>query len=186
MSYNELSGTITQVDGYDTDDSGYFEDISLLTESVRSSIYDYKFENGRRYHAYKEGSYFMPNDEPEQERMNMQHRAGYLALGKRNFFAPLNNPRTILDLGTGTGVWAIEMADKFPNSEVVGIDLSPIQPTWVPPNVKFEVDDIEDDWTFPENHFDLIFSKIMLAGSIGDFRKYFQQAYKYACLSSML
>lgn len=152
----------------------------MLTESVRSSIYDYKYENGRRYHAYKEGQYFMPNDEPEQERMLMQHRAGYLAVGKRNFFAPIGDePQRILDLGTGTGVWAVEMADRFPSAEIIGVDLSPIQPSWVPPNVKFEIDDIEDEWTFAEDHFDFVFSKVMLAGSIGDFRKYFEQAYKH-------
>ena len=165
---------------YDTDDSGYFEDMSQLTASVRSSIYDFKFENGRRYHAYKEGVYFMPNDEPEQERMLMQHRAGYLALGRRNHFAPIREtPQRILDLGTGTGVWAIEMADNFPSAEVIGLDLSPIQPGWVPPNVKFEIDDIEDQWTFAENHFDFVFSKVMLAGSIGNFRRYFEQAFRH-------
>lgn len=27
----------------------------------------------------------------------------------RNFFAPLKDPKRILDIGTGTGKWAIEM-----------------------------------------------------------------------------
>lgn len=120
----------------------------------------------------------MPNDEPEQERINMQHHAGFLALGKRNYLSPLVNPRTVLDLGTGTGIWAVEVAEQLPAADIIGVDLSPIQPAWVPPNVKFEVDDIEDDWTFPENHFDFIFSKVMLAGSIANFRKYFEQAYR--------
>lgn len=108
----------------------------------------------------------------------MQHHAGYLALQKRDFLAPLSDPRTILDLGTGTGIWAIEMGDQFPRADVLGVDLSPIQPNAVPPNVRFEVDDVEDNWTFRENYFDFIFSKDMLAGSISDFRKYFEQAYR--------
>jgi methylase of polypeptide subunit release factors len=37
----------------------------------------------------------------------------------------------VLDVGTGTGIWAIEMADAHPEAEIVGIDLSPIQPKWV-------------------------------------------------------
>lgn len=37
----------------------------------------------------------------------------------------------VLDVGTGTGIWAIEMADMHPEAEIVGIDLSPIQPKWV-------------------------------------------------------
>ena len=29
-----------------------------------------------------------------------------------------------------------DFADEYPNCEVVGTDLSPIQPTWIPPNLK--------------------------------------------------
>ncbi|CAJ2499711.1 Uu.00g025640.m01.CDS01 [Anthostomella pinea] len=50
----------------------------------------------------------------------------------RLFFAPAapigHHPQGILDLGTGTGVWVMEMADKCPSAEVLGINLGPIQP----------------------------------------------------------
>jgi SAM-dependent methyltransferase len=61
--------------------------------------------------------------------------------------APIENPRRILDIGTGTGIWAIDMADRYPSSKVHGIDLSPIQPKWVPSNCRFTVDDAEGDWS---------------------------------------
>jgi SAM-dependent methyltransferase len=62
----------------------------------------------------------------------------------RLYLAPLshdNPPRKILDVATGTGRWAIEMADEFPDAKVIGTDLSPIQPTSVPPNLEFIIDD---------------------------------------------
>lgn len=44
--------------------------------------------------------------------------------------APLRNPPRVLDVGTGTGIWAIEMGEQYPDSEVYGVDLSPVQPSW--------------------------------------------------------
>ena len=155
--------------------------MSILTRSVHSSIYEYRFEHGRRYHAYKSGEndYFTPNDDPEQFRLEMQHRCMFLSSGSKLFYSPLESPVRALDLGTGTGIWAIEMADAYPQTNIHGVDLSPIQPDWCPNNVKFEIDDVEDDWTWPENNFDLIYSKTMLVGGIKDWRKYFEQAFKH-------
>lgn len=72
------------------------------------------------------------------------------------YSAPLEKPQRILDIGTGTGIWAIDMAEEFPNATVIGTDISPTQPSWVPPNVRFEIEDANLDWTFPPNSFDFI------------------------------
>lgn len=66
----------------------------------------------------------------ELERLDLTHHVITLLLGGELFLAPLDQPRRVLDIGTGTGLWAIEMADRFPRALVVGTDLSPIQPTW--------------------------------------------------------
>jgi hypothetical protein len=42
-------------------------------------------------------------------------------------------------------LWQL-VGDLYPSSHVCGIDLTPIQPLWVPPNVEFLVDDCEQDW----------------------------------------
>ncbi|KAI9734341.1 MAG: hypothetical protein M1834_002447 [Cirrosporium novae-zelandiae] len=91
-------------------------------------------------------------------------------------FAPLNpNIQRILDVGTGTGSWAMDIADEFPSAEIVGTDLSPIQPPFVPPNVTFLVDDLNVDWLF-STKFDYIHSR-MLCTAIRDWKRYCQQAY---------
>jgi hypothetical protein len=46
----------------------------------------------------------------------------------------------------------------------------------VPPNVTFEVDDIEEPWIFSRK-FDFIHSRMMTA-SIEDWPKFFDQAFK--------
>ncbi|KAK1480593.1 hypothetical protein CCUS01_16171 [Colletotrichum cuscutae] len=83
--------------------------------------------------------------------------------------------RRALDIGTGTGLWAIEFADEHPEAEVLGVDLSPVQTQFVPPNLKFEVDDIEQPWTF-SHPFDYIHIRGMTS-SISDWLGFFKQAY---------
>ncbi|ORY70306.1 S-adenosyl-L-methionine-dependent methyltransferase [Pseudomassariella vexata] len=130
-----------------------FDDQSLAAStSITSSVYGHSYQNGRRYHKYRHGRYPIPNDETEQNREDMLHAMMLEVTNGKLFFAPIGDyPQKILDLGTGTGIWAIEMGDKYASAEVTGIDLSPIQPVWVPPNVKFVVDDVEDTWLNGDN-----------------------------------
>ncbi|KAI9788557.1 MAG: hypothetical protein M1816_006806 [Peltula sp. TS41687] len=149
------------------------------TCSLTQSVLDYPTENGRRYHKFREGSYYFPNDEVEMERLELHYELMKLAMGGREFFAPLTDPMKCLDVGTGTGRWAIEMAEMFPKCEITGTDLSPIQPDWVPSNVHFVVDDAsEEDWLYPPSSFDYIHTRYLL-GSMEDFRDLIRKGFKY-------
>ncbi|KAH8434854.1 class I SAM-dependent methyltransferase [Aspergillus melleus] len=100
-------------------------------------------------------------------------------LMKGNLFnAPVENPQKVLDLGTGTGIWAIDFADEFPSAHVVGNDISPIQPSWTPPNVDFFVDDFESDWLEKLNAYDFVHSR-NLAGCVMDWPRLIRQAYTH-------
>ena len=70
----------------------------------------------------------MPTDEQEQDRMDLTHYEMMLLLENNLYLAPINHPQRVLDLGTGTGLWAIDFANIHPESEIIGNDLSPIQP----------------------------------------------------------
>lgn len=77
--------------------------------------------------------------------------------------------------------------------QVVGVDLSPIQPEWyvtslsqarlrlhltscirVPANLEFQVDDAEQDWTFREDEFDFIHIRYM-SSAISDWPRLLSQ-----------
>lgn len=48
-------------------------DVNFDSRSLASSVQDYEFANGRRYHAYRPGSYLVPNDEREEAREYTLH-----------------------------------------------------------------------------------------------------------------
>ncbi|OCK77654.1 S-adenosyl-L-methionine-dependent methyltransferase [Lepidopterella palustris CBS 459.81] len=138
---------------------------------------NYKYKNGRRYRAYREGQYVLPNGEAEQDRQDLLHHVRNLVLNGRLFVAPLQNPHRLIDIGAGTGVWATDFDDEFPGAEVIGTDLSPIQPSWVPPNLHFQVDDAEAPWVYTRP-FDFVHTRD-LGGSISDWPKLIGQAYTH-------
>jgi SAM-dependent methyltransferase len=71
----------------------------------------------------------------------------------------------------------LHVADLYPSAEILGNDISPIQPSVVPPNVKFEVDDVEAEWVY-SSKFDFIHCRYMI-GSIRDWPRLIQQAFQF-------
>lgn len=71
-----------------------------------------------------------------------------------------------------------EFADENPSADVLGVDLSPIQPSFVPPNCRFEVDDINKEWTYPEGEFDYIHARA-LCGCLPDWDDFFRKTFRH-------
>ncbi|KAH8147305.1 uncharacterized protein LAJ45_08783 [Morchella importuna] len=165
-------------DSSSTDDGASSKRSKYSTQSLTSSIYEYRYENGRRYAAMKQGEYTLPNDEAEQERLDIIHHIYLLLLDDKLHLAPIDlNPQKILDIGTGTGIWAIDIGERYPSAQVIGTDISPIQPSWVPPNVEFQIDDAELPWTFKNDSFDLVHIRHM-CGAVKDWDELIKQAYR--------
>ncbi|KAJ3495749.1 hypothetical protein NLG97_g3171 [Lecanicillium saksenae] len=104
-------------------------------------------ENGRSYHRYFMDEFYpFPEDVQAQDNQEDQHDFLYDVLGGKTHVAPVDwgAAKKVLDAGTGTGCWAIDIADKNPSIQVVGVDLSSIVPDWVPPNTKFYIDNIDE------------------------------------------
>jgi len=116
--------------------------------------------------------YPLPNDELEKERLDALQTCFYLLFGT-NVVAPIiKNPTEIgnlaslcmvliasVDIGTGSGRWVVEVADDYPTAHVVGIDLSPIQPTEVPTNAEFILMDLTGGLEFETGSVDLLQSR---------------------------
>ncbi|KAF9779069.1 hypothetical protein IL306_002755 [Fusarium sp. DS 682] len=148
------------------------------TASLTSSVYEYELINGRMY-QHPVGKYWAPKDSLACDVMDISHHVAFLILESKLYLAPLeqNQIRRALDIGTGTGLWAIDFADDFPEAEVIGIDISPIQPTFIPPNLEFHIDDFTLEWTFRPQSRDFIHMRC-LGGSISDWRRLYENAFR--------
>ncbi|KIM24059.1 hypothetical protein M408DRAFT_331978 [Serendipita vermifera MAFF 305830] len=153
--------------------------------SSRVSMYSYRSNDrdnmrfvkevdGRTINALSD-QYYLPTDDPEWERLDKQHVAVVLGLGglypaKEVVRAVLAQQegvqKSILDLGCGTGVWAVEMAKEFPWADVVGVDLAlcPLEPENVPPNCRFEMDNLNLGLSHYENQFDVVHLRFVGSG----------------------
>jgi 2-polyprenyl-3-methyl-5-hydroxy-6-metoxy-1,4-benzoquinol methylase len=105
-------------------DEGFAESINTsYATSIASEIRRGIEENGRTYPAYGLNEYGLPIDEQEQDRNDLQHAKFMLILGDNLHLAPIReDPSRILDLGCGSGIWAIDMADRYPNADVIGVE----------------------------------------------------------------
>jgi SAM-dependent methyltransferase len=173
------TGSLIQPDS-ELSDEGYASSTTTsYVSSIASEIRKGIEENGRMYPAYGKNTYGLPIDEIEQDRCDLQHCKFTLCLNGNLHLAPIAEaPHKILDLGTGSGIWAIDMADKYPSAEVLGTDIAAVQPSWVPPNCRFEVEDVESDWPYPKDSFDFIHAREFIL-AIRDWDRLIEQCFEH-------
>jgi SAM-dependent methyltransferase len=142
-----------------------------VSKKVAGSLPKFKCVD-RSYHGYSDAPYILPNDEEELERLQDIHYCMRRLLGK-NVVVPISNDPElignlintikmliIVDIGTGSGLWVIDVADEYPNAQVIGTDISPTQPTEnIPINCEFRLESCLEGLDFDDESVDLLHSR---------------------------
>ncbi|KAJ5484044.1 hypothetical protein N7539_005840 [Penicillium diatomitis] len=122
---------------------------------------------GREFqrHSIENHIYFGPIDGEEAHFLDTQQWLFQKIFDGRLIFPPLHRLQRILDCGHGAASWAIEVAEQYPDSEVIGVDIAPhMSPDSMPENLWLQIDDLNRPFTFPANHFDLVHSRLLASG----------------------
>lgn len=151
---NWLSGNRKQQQRVQTEKQAFFANMPQLEDPFR-------VVDGRR--LLKNELYMLPKDMGEVSRLDFQH---YLQrhIFQGNYLAPLQDLRTILDVGSGTGRWCVEMATTFPNARVVGCDIAdtPVDQMQVAPNCQFVMGNVLQGLPFPTGSFDFVHQRALV------------------------
>ncbi|KAN0129531.1 S-adenosyl-L-methionine-dependent methyltransferase [Lactarius tabidus] len=102
-------------------------------------------------------------DQAEIVRLDAMHNGIKNYFDGKIFLAPLADPRAILDIGTGSGIWAIECAQNFPDAKVTAVDINPMLPRPVPSNFQFQqLDILADSLPWEAGSFDVVHVRFLL------------------------
>ncbi|PTD11807.1 hypothetical protein FCULG_00002778 [Fusarium culmorum] len=153
----------------ESDFSDTTSNYSTISEEALPLIYEY----GHTYHGT--GQLLTPNDASEAHRLAVQHELYQLCLdgGLVDAKLPLDqytpqDPFEILDVGAGSGVWACDMAKRYPQRPA---------PEDVPPNVTFEIADATDPW--PARTYDFIHMRSLAGAGVRDWDSLLAEAYEH-------
>ncbi|KAG8931451.1 hypothetical protein FRC01_001275 [Tulasnella sp. 417] len=158
---------------------------SLVSFHSSADGHLFKTMHGRAFNTQSD-LYMLPADTHEHSRLDIQHLALRLHLGslyasKHLVEAALQpNPYAkpaVLDVGTGSGRWALDMAIQFPHADVVGLDIVPpvlLTDADVPDNCRFEVDDANLSFAHYESAFNVVHVRSVDPG-INDFESWFYE-----------
>ncbi|KAH8651192.1 S-adenosyl-L-methionine-dependent methyltransferase [Xylariales sp. PMI_506] len=135
-------------------------------------------ELGKPFQRYGEGKYLLPNDGDEKQRLDFQYAGFSVLLKHRLFLAPISQtPDHVLDVATGTGIWALDFARLFPSAHVIGTDLCAVQPRTTLTNCEFVKEDSEEPWNY-DHKFDYVHLRMVFT-CFQNPKTVVQEAFKY-------
>jgi ubiquinone/menaquinone biosynthesis C-methylase UbiE len=100
-----------------------------------------------------------PSHPSEVDRLDLQHYALREALGAGHL-APVTQMSRALDVGCGTGLWASDLLQEFPEATVLGVDVdvSKLRRT---PGVSFVRANVLNGLPFDDDCFDLVHQRLL-------------------------
>ncbi|HLY31737.1 MAG TPA: class I SAM-dependent methyltransferase, partial [Ktedonobacterales bacterium] len=124
---------------------------------------------GGRRHV--DATYPLPKDLGEVNRLDFQHFVLRNGFGG-NYLAPVVSPHEIMDVGCGTGRWAMELAALFPEANVIGVDIvTPAVDREAtlgtgldrrPPNYAYVQANVLEGLPFAERSFDFVHQRLLI------------------------
>ncbi len=108
--------------------------------------------------------YLFPRHETEVDRLDIQHYALREFLGD-NHRAPLLRPASMLDVGCGSGQWAYDLCQEFPDCLTVGFDLA-LPQSGQPENFAFVRGNVLQGLPFGLDRFDFVHQRLLAATAI--------------------
>lgn len=117
-----------------------------------------------------QSSYFIDAENAaEMARLSRQAKLQNEQLGLLPENVALTQKSTILDIACGPGEWALEVAQKFPDKQITGVDISELMISYARYmaesrsliNAHFQVMDVRQPLTFADASFDLINARLI-------------------------
>ncbi|KAI0633114.1 S-adenosyl-L-methionine-dependent methyltransferase [Trametes polyzona] len=156
-----------EYDDRSDDDGTNSETSDDVVEVGPNEFPGYFQERGNRlFHSHGRSPYPLPVDTAEQQRLNGLNALVRRLIGDHSVgpvrdllaLAP-GEQRRVLDLGTGTGQWILDMAREFPHVRFYGVDIVPIATRYPPPNVTFEMHDIMEPSRYATGSIDMVHAR---------------------------
>ncbi len=86
-------------------------------------------------------------------------------------------PKSVLEIGCGSGAWAIAYASGHPEAQITATDVTPPNLSSPPKNLTIMADNAEQDWSF-DDQFDYIHVRL-LTMAIRDWPAFFRRCWEH-------
>ncbi|KAJ6481210.1 S-adenosyl-L-methionine-dependent methyltransferase [Mycena vitilis] len=106
--------------------------------------------------------YNLPVNETEWDRLDEQSNGMDNLLDNKLCPEDIGQPRKILDIGAGSGAWAIKVAKRYPDADVVAADMNPLPARPLPSNLRYEKVNALEPFPFPAGTFDVVHIRLTL------------------------